>query len=76
MERVSESLKFGGGYQSDQGEIWRYHGSADFNAYSPTSAMKHVYDAQKTTIDQYLGAFPNEEGQVGFIAGLGGGLQD
>ena len=76
MERVSESLKFGGGYQSDQGEIWSdiSMAQADFNAYSPTSAMKHVYDAQKTTIDQYLGAFPIGEGQVGFIAGLGGRL--
>jgi len=76
MERVSESLKYGGGYQSDQSEIWSdiSMAQADFNAYSPTSAMKHVYDAQKTTIDQYLGAFPIEEGQVGFIAGLGGRL--
>ena len=76
MERVSESLKVGGGYQSNQGEIWEDISGvqADLNAYSPTDAMKDVYEEKQSSIEEYLAAFPIQEGQVGFLAGLGGSL--
>ena len=76
MESVHQSLKRGGGYRSDQGEVWQdiSEVQVNLNAYSPTSAMKHVYDTKQSNIEEYLAAFPFQEGQCGFIAGLGGRL--
>ena len=74
MSSVHQSLKYGGGYQSNQSEVWKDISQLQnkLNIHSPTSAMKDIYDKEKDNLDDFLKAFPLIEGQCGFIVGLGG----
>ena len=74
MSSVHQSLKYGGGYQSNQSEVWKDISQLQnkLNIHSPTSAMKDIYDKEKDNLDDFLKAFPVIGGQCGIIVGLGG----
>lgn len=57
-----------------QGEVWssiRESGS-NLGAYSETGALDHLYTAARPRLDELESSFPAVEGQVGFVAFLGG----
>jgi hypothetical protein len=66
MSSVHQSLKYGGGYQSNQSEVWKDISQLQnkLNIHSPTSAMKDIYDKEKDNLDDFLKAFE----QVDLIA--------
>ena len=74
MSSVHQSLKFGQGYRSNQSEVWKdiLQLQSNRNTYSPTSAMKDIYDKEKDNLDDFLKAFPLIDGQCGIIVGLRG----
>ena len=73
MDRVHQSLKYGGGHCSNQGEVWGDITELQMkhNSRSATSAMRDVYEDRKAQIDEYMEAFPHIGGQCGMIVGVG-----
>jgi hypothetical protein len=73
---VTRSLKAGGRYFSDQGEVWRSVDKAldAVGAQSDTRSMSAGYDSHADTISDYVEAFTPAAGQVGVIYRIGGVL--
>jgi hypothetical protein len=57
-----------------QGPVWDaiHESSCKLGAYSRTGALDDVYDATRPRLEQLAATFPPVDGQVGFIAFLGG----
>lgn len=66
---VSESLREGGRFSSDQGEVWNQVRcmTLDANMFSPTGAMKDVFENRKKDLNEHLDKFPISEGQKGLL---------
>jgi len=71
---VSDSLKEGGNYRSDQGVIWDdiQAMSADAGVHSPTGAMRDVFEGKKDDLEEYIKAFPCLPHQKGMFVLVGG----
>ncbi len=71
---VSESLRAGAGYASDQGQVWEEIAcfSRKLRVASPTSAMRDVYGAREKDLDEFLAAFHLVDGQHGLLVAMDG----
>lgn len=76
---VSDSLRAGRGYSSDQGHVWseieRMHREAGTS--SATGAMRDVYTAKTEELNEYLQTFecvPHQQGSLVFINGEAAGF--
>ncbi len=67
---VSESLRKGNSYMSDQGEIWDdiKEKSCLFSVKSETSAMHDIYESYEDELKKYEMAFKPHSEQAGFVA--------
>jgi hypothetical protein len=71
---VSDSLKEGRHYASNQSAIWEDIEEMSFNAevHSPTGAMKDVFEGKKNDLNDYLKAFSYLAHQNGILVLVGG----
>jgi hypothetical protein len=71
---VSDSLKEGGNYTSDQGAIWEdiQAMSIDAGVHSATGAMRDVFEGKKDDLEEYIKAFPCLPHQKGILVLVGG----
>jgi hypothetical protein len=71
---VSDSLREGGNYHSDQGAIWDdiQAMSIDAGVHSPTGAMRDVFEGKKDDLEEYIQAFPCLPHQKGMFVFVGG----
>ena len=71
---VSASMMRSGNYHSDQGEVWEDVDVrlAELNTASPTSAMDHVFDRHRASLDEYLQNIAWYDGQVGAAFAING----
>jgi len=71
---VSDSLREGRNYHSDQGAIWEdiQEMSADAGVHSSTGAMKDVFEGKKDDLNDYLKTFPYLAHQKGILVLVGG----
>jgi len=71
---VSNSLREGRSFESDQGQIWQDISakSARFSVDSPTGAMEDVFASRDRDLKAYEDAFRTYPGQVGFLAIIDG----
>ena len=69
VSSVSESLKVGRDFSSDQSQVWQDVGQLACLACvdSPTDAMKDIYESRKNDLADYLDKFPMVEGQRGLL---------
>lgn len=71
---VSESLSGSASFRSDQGEVW--NGISDLQeaacSSSPTTAMRDVFESQRTSLEESLKAFPLTTDQIGILAVING----
>ena len=74
MQRVHSSLRSGARFQGDQGAVWdgiaKMHEDAHVD--SMTGAMRDVFEAKRTALDDYLKSFGLESGQKGALVFIGG----
>ena len=74
MQRVHSSLRSGGQFHGDQGAVWdgiaRMHEDAQVD--SMTGAMRDVFEAKRTVLEDYLKSFGLEGGQKGALVFIGG----
>lgn len=80
MASVSDSLRRDRGFVSDQAKIWDDIHMEAFIAdvHSPTGAMRDTYETRRSTLDEFLNAFPVEAQQKGlmvFINGILAGME-
>ena len=73
-QSVSDSLKAGGQFRSDQGAVWDNVASVleDSRVASPTGAMKDAFENRAKDIDGYLGKFTCLPGQKGLLVLIDG----
>lgn len=71
---VTQNLRNDRSYRSDQGRVWDDIAfmSREIGVDSATGAMRDVYESQKASLDEYLKAFPLQEGQKGILTLIGG----
>lgn len=71
---VSQSLKTGHGYRSDQGKVWGEVDKleASFGVTSKTSAMADSFEAQKEPMEAFASKLPYPEGASGLAVAIGG----
>ena len=71
---VSDSLREGGNYTSDQGAIWENieEMSESAGVHSPTGAMKDVFEGKKDDLNEYIQAFPYLAHQKGILVLVNG----
>ncbi len=71
---VSASLSNKQGFQSDQGEVWSevHEIACLIGAHSKTGAMRDIYESRRTSLDDYLKAFPIADGQTGVLVMIDG----
>ncbi len=71
---VASSLRASGVYRSDQGAVWNsiHEFAAAAGAHSETGAMRDVFEARKSELDEYLKAFECEAHQRGLLVMIGG----
>lgn len=76
IRQVSQSLHVGEVASADQADIWNGIAArmASFRAAAPTSAMAHLYNAQRADLEVYVSALRPVEGQVGAGFAIGGRL--
>jgi hypothetical protein len=70
---VSESLSFGSGHRSDQGQVWEEvdKQQASLGVSSQTAALEDSFALHKPRIDQVTEEFSYPEGAVGLAVALG-----
>ena len=73
-EQVSESLRSRGTRHSAQSRVWDEISakSARMDVDSSTSAAEAMYDANRASLDDYLGGFTAQEHQVGALFAING----
>ena len=71
---VSDSIRHGDAFRSDQGEVWYeiHKMSSKRNFQSPTSAMRDVFEHSEKEMDDYMEVFDLQEGQKGMVIGING----
>ena len=71
---MSDSLREGRNYHSDQGAIWEdiQEMSADAGVHSSTGAMKDVFEGKKDDLKEYIQAFSCLPHQKGILVLVGG----
>ena len=71
---VSESLAHGRQYRADQVAVWNdvedLHRRAQ--THSPTMAMRDVHESRRSSLTEYMDAFPLVEGQTGLLVMIDG----
>lgn len=69
MASVGDAMRHQESRASDQGEIWEEisHMAMRADVSSPTGAMKDIFEARASAMNDYLDAFPIQEGQQGVI---------
>jgi hypothetical protein len=74
LRGVSTSLRTSQQYRSDQGAVWDglARMSEEAGVHSITGAMRDVYEAKKTVLEDYLKSFKLESGQKGVLVFIGG----
>ena len=74
LKSVSNSLRQGLDFRSDQGEVWENVAAAAscFGSSSPTGAMKDMYEDRQRDLSEYLESFSLQPGQRGLIAVIRG----
>lgn len=74
MMAVSAAMTDFGTHHADQGEVWADvdHRAAELHAASPTSAMGHIFDQHRASVDEYLQDVAWIEGQVGAAFAING----
>jgi len=74
---VSENLKSGGRYASDQGAVWDSIAalSVSLGRHSPTSAMRDVVEQERGRLTACEQAFPLLPGQRGLLVTVGGAVR-
>lgn len=74
--RVSESLRAGRGFRSDQGEIWSELAakSARMGVRSETGAMRDMAERAAVDPGEIEARFPHRAGQIGYLAFIRGGF--
>jgi len=73
MSSVHAYLQHTTQFKSDQGEVWESISNLEAKAghHSPTSSLNELYKANQRRLDEYLAAFPAEDGQRGLLVVLG-----
>lgn len=76
LAQVSSSLRHSGGRSSDQTDIWNEIAakSERMAVASPTAAMSALYDHSRARLDDFVGAMPHNERQVGAMFCIGGDI--
>jgi len=71
---VAERLRMDMSFKSNQGQVWEDIAamSRNIGVDSATGAMRDVYESKKASLDEYLHAFPLNEGQKGIFTLIGG----
>lgn len=71
---VSSSLRDQKTYRSNQGQVWDDIAalSVKIGVCSETDAMRDVYESRKVSLDEYVEAFPVQDGQKGLLALING----
>lgn len=71
---VSDSLRNQKSYRSNQGQVWDDIAalSVKVGVHSETGAMRDVYESRKVSLDEYVEAFPVQEGQKGLLVMING----
>lgn len=74
MMAVSASMMLSGTHYADQGEVWEDVDMrmAELHAASPTSAMGHIFDQHRASVDEYLEGVVWIDGQVGAAFAING----
>ena len=74
MQQVTDSLLRTGDRRSDQNEVWRRIDakSARLGATSDTAAMSAAFDKVGVSLEDFVGAFPPVEHQVGAVFVING----
>lgn len=71
---VSRAMCESGAHHADQGAVWedvdRF--ASALGVSSPTSAMSDVFEARRSSIDEYVGAFACRRHQIGAVFAVGG----
>lgn len=77
MASVHASLRATGRKAADQGEVWDSISlkSERMHSRSPTSAMADVFETHRHRVDDYVGAFAAETGQVGAVFAIGENIE-
>jgi len=72
MEDVTENLKKGRRFHSDQGKVWSDISfmACQMSVDSLTDAMKDIYDARQHQLNDYTEYFPLQEHQVGILVSM------
>ncbi len=73
MASVSESMKQSGSRRADQGAVWDdiAHKASRMCVSAPTGAMSDVFEANRTRLEDYVGAFQSQADQVGAVFAIG-----
>lgn len=76
MRTVSDGLRAGRAYASDQAEVWSSidEVAASVGHRSATSAMREVLERERTNLDEFAAAFPLHEGQRGLLVAVDGAI--
>jgi hypothetical protein len=71
---VSDSLRKQKSYRSNQGQVWDDIAalSVKVGVHSETGAMRDVYESRKVSLDEYVEAFPVQDGQKGLLVMING----
>lgn len=74
MAAVGKSLNEERSYRGNQGEVWDDIAclSAKAKAFSPTGAMKDIFDQKRKDLNEYTNAFKLIEGQNGLLVIING----
>lgn len=66
---VKRSVENYGCYSSNQGEVWNevHNLQEKMECYSPTSALRDIYEAKEKDLNEYLNAFEPLSGQKGLL---------
>ena len=74
MMAVSAAMRDFGAHHADQGAVWADVDlrASELNAPSPTSAMGHIFDRHRASVDEYLEGVSWTEGQVGAAFAING----
>jgi hypothetical protein len=73
MASVSESIRRQGSRRADQGAVWDDIAakSSRMRVSTPTGAMRDVFEAHRTQLEDYTGAFKPEAQQLGAVFAIG-----
>ena len=70
---IDSELASSGKYKSNQGQVWDDISrlEADSDSFSPTSAMRDIYESKMPSLEEFVLALQPEPGQVGMLVYFG-----